>query len=157
MRFYASTMMLALGFIVPSVTFAERFTFLALGDMPYQPYRDKLRFDRLIDKVKSSAPAFIVHVGDTKSGSTPCDNAQFEKILDDLNRFQAPLVYTPGDNEPRHCYKKKAGRYNPLERLAELRKMFFSRAKNFDKKSSPIERQANVMPDYSDVVDINAL
>lgn len=116
-----SIAMLILSLTLPHVVTAEPFTFVALGDMPYEPHRDEPRFNRLIDAVNDLAPAFTLHVGDTKSGSTSCDNAQFEKILEDLNRFRAPLIYTPGDNEWRDCYKKKAGRFDPLERLETLR------------------------------------
>ena len=92
------------------------------------------------------APAFTLHVGDTKSGSTSCDNVQFGKILEDLDRFKAPVIYTPGDNEWRDCYKKKAGRFDPLERLATLREMFFPNAESLGMERMQIERQADVMP-----------
>ena len=153
MRSGVSIVMLALGLTVPNAAIAEPFTFVALGDMPYEPVRDDPRFDRLIDAVNELVPAFTLHVGDTKSGRTSCDNAQFEKILGDLNRFQAPLVYTPGDNEWRDCYKKKAGRFDPLERLATLRDLFFSTTESLGMESMPLERQADQMPDYSGYVE----
>ncbi|MGI9450279.1 MAG: hypothetical protein ACR2QH_06550 [Geminicoccaceae bacterium] len=146
-----STLMLSL--TLPHAVTAEPFTFVALGDMPYEPLRDRPRFDRLIDEVNGSAPAFTLHVGDTKSGKTSCDDAAFEQILSDLNRFQAPLVYTPGDNEWRDCYKKKAGRFDPLERLETLRGMFFSSAESLGIESMPIERQADVVADHAEFVE----
>jgi len=153
MRSYLSIVMLALGMMAPIAATAEPFTFVALGDMPYESHRDQPRFDRLIDAVNELAPVFTLHVGDTKSGKTSCDNAAFEKIAKDLNRFQAPLIYTPGDNEWRDCYKKKTGRFDPLERLATLRDMFFSEAKSLGMESMAIERQADLMPDYPDYVE----
>lgn len=153
MRTCLSIVMLALGLTVPVAVTAEPFTFAALGDMPYEPLRDKPRFDRLIDVVNGSAPAFALHVGDTKSGRTSCDDAAFEKTLQDLDRFQAPLIYTPGDNEWRDCYKKKAGRFDPLERLAALRSMFFSKAESLGTESMPIERQADLMPEHPRYVE----
>ena len=148
-----STLMLILSLTLPLAVTAEPFTFVALGDMPYKPHRDEPRFHRLIDVVNDLAPAFTLHVGDTKGGGTSCGDARFEKILDDLNRFQAPLVYTPGDNEWRDCYKKKAGRFDPLERLERLREMFFARSESLGMESMTIERQADVMPDYPDYVE----
>jgi len=153
MRSNVSIMILALGLVAPNVVTAEPFTFVALGDMPYEPLRDDVRFDGLIDAVNDVAPAFTLHVGDTKSGKTPCDDAAFEKILLDLDRFQAPLVYTPGDNEWRDCYKKKAGRFDPLERLDFVREIFFSKAESLGMESMPIERQADLMPDYQGYVE----
>ena len=40
-------------------------------------------------------------------------------------RFNDPLVYTPGDNEWTDCHRANNGKYDPLERLAALRAMFF--------------------------------
>ena len=53
---------------------AEPFTFVALGDMPYgQPAEVFPAFETLIETVNATQPAFTIHVGDTKSGSTLCD------------------------------------------------------------------------------------
>src|SRR5690606_35598316 len=37
------------------------------------------------------------------------------------------LVYTPGDNEWTDCHRSRAGGFDPLERLAALRSLFFAR------------------------------
>jgi hypothetical protein len=46
--------------------------------------------------------------------------AQFDKFTD-------PLVYTVGDNEWTDCHRTNNGAYNPLERLAKIRSVFFPR------------------------------
>jgi hypothetical protein len=69
---------------------------------------------------------FIVHVGDFKSGSTPCTDELFAERLADMNGSANPIVYTPGDNEWTDCRRKNAGQMDPLERLARLRQMFFA-------------------------------
>lgn len=153
MRHQASVISLILGLMVPTITVAEPFSFVALGDMPYDLPGDNVRFDRLIDAVNQLTPAFTLHVGDTKSGSTSCGNTELRKILADLNRFQAPLFYTPGDNEWRDCYRKKAGRFDPFERLFKLREMFFSRAESLGALRMQVERQADVMHGFSDYVE----
>ena len=153
MSFHLSIVILILSLTLPHAVTAEPFTFVALGDMPYKPDRDEPRFHRLIAAVNDLAPAFTVHVGDTKGGGTSCDDAQFEEILDDLNRFRAPLIYTPGDNEWRDCYKKRAGRFDPLERLERLRGMFFPRAESLGIESMTIERQAELMPEHAEFVE----
>ena len=38
-----------------------------------------------------------------------------------------PLVYTPGDNEWTDCHRVNNGAYDPLDRLAAVRKTFFPR------------------------------
>jgi len=51
-------------------------------------------------------------------------------MLDDqlafMNSFEAPTLYTPGDNEWTDCYRKKAGKFDPIERLAYLRNTYFA-------------------------------
>lgn len=143
----------AFALTIPTVASAEPFTFMALGDMPYSLPDDTVRFDRLIDAVNASGPAFTLHIGDTKGGSTPCDDPALEKILSDINRFEAPLVYTPGDNEWTDCYRSKAGEFDPLERLAKLRTMFFPGAESLGATTMTVERQADVMADYETYVE----
>ena len=43
-----------------------------------------------------------------------------------LNSFVAPTLYTPGDNEWTDCYREKAGKMDPLERLDYIRTTYFS-------------------------------
>jgi hypothetical protein len=46
-------------------------------------------------------------------------------ILGELERLEAPVYYTPGDNEWTDCHRKAAGKFDPLERLDALRETFF--------------------------------
>ena len=46
-------------------------------------------------------------------------------IRSQFDRFADPLVYTPGDNEWTDCHRTNNGAYNPLERLAFDRSVFF--------------------------------
>ena len=50
------------------------FEFVAIGDMPYVLPKDYERFDRVIAAINTAKPAFTIHVGDIKSGSSPCPN-----------------------------------------------------------------------------------
>lgn len=68
----------------------------------------------------------IVHLGDIKNGSSRCDTSYFQFVLDNFNASALPLVYTPGDNEWTDCHRANNGAYDPLERLATLRSMFFA-------------------------------
>lgn len=101
------------------------FAFVALGDMPYEE-ADHDRFDALIERINELSPAFTAHVGDLKKAKSPCDTARYERALAHFQAFDRPLVYTPGDNDWADCVKPEAGEFDPLERLAALRRTFFS-------------------------------
>jgi hypothetical protein len=102
-----------------------QFSFVALGDMPYDAPGDDRKFERLIAAINRQRPAFSLHVGDFKSGASACDDATFLKMLDWFNDFEQPLIYTMGDNEWTDCHRPRAGGFDPLERLARLRQIFF--------------------------------
>ncbi|MGE3535838.1 MAG: hypothetical protein AB7N91_00210 [Candidatus Tectimicrobiota bacterium] len=125
---------------------APAFEFVALGDMPYSsPEVDRTpAFQRLIAAINRLQPAFSIHVGDIKSGSTPCDDATFAKIHALFMTFAQPLIYTPGDNEWTDCHRKTNGSYDPLERLAALRKLFFSASVSLGQTTLPLTRQSTV-------------
>ena len=115
-------------------------TVAVFGDWPY----DQLLLDnsaRLVDSVNADRHVrAVIHVGDIHSGSMPCTSAGIlppiatsnpgwnQSIFDVFQRFRAPLVYTPGDNEWTDCHKKKEGAAgDPLKELAAVRGLFFSR------------------------------
>ncbi len=63
-----------------------------------------------------------------KAGTnSPCMDAYFQQIHDSFNRFDDPLVYTPGDNEWTDCHVafKNNGLFTPTERLQAARSLFF--------------------------------
>jgi len=121
---------------------SKKFEFIAFGDMPYRLPDDYARFENLITQINHEKPAFSVHVGDFKSGSTPCSDEYFSKIYNYFGTFIKPLIYTPGDNEWTDCNRKAAGKYDPLERLALLRKMFFNEKQSFGRKKISLKSQA---------------
>jgi hypothetical protein len=123
---------------------AEPFTFVALGDVPYNVPADYARFERLITEVNKARPAFSIHVGDIKSGGSACSDENFQKIKDYFGTFEQPLVYTPGDNEWTDCHRDAAGGFDPLERLRKLRSMFFVGPQSLGRTTMPIERQADL-------------
>jgi len=130
----------------------DAFEFVALGDMPYKLPDDYKRFETLIAAINKVNPAFSIHVGDIKSGSTPCSDELIEKVHGYFKTFQQPLIYTPGDNEWTDCHREKAGKFNPLERLAYVRKLFFSDDKSQGASPITVTRQADVS-DFKDMVE----
>ncbi|NDE10439.1 MAG: metallophosphoesterase [Chitinophagia bacterium] len=120
----------------------KKFTIVAFGDMPYRVPNDYPKFERVIKTLNKENPDFIVHVGDFKSGSSLCSTEYFEKMHAYFETIQPPFIYTPGDNEWTDCNRKAAGEYDPNERLALLRKMFFGSDKSFGKKKINLISQA---------------
>lgn len=147
---YTSLLCLFLGTSLIAQT--KKFEFIAFGDMPYRIPNDYPKFENLISQINSEKPAFSVHVGDFKSGSTPCSDEYFKRIYNYFGTFTNPLIYTPGDNEWTDCNRKAAGEYDPLERLAFLRKMFFSSNESFGAKKLALTSQA-LNPEFANYVE----
>ncbi len=118
---------------------AESFRFAAIGDMPYHQSEP---FDQLIGRINAQPVMFTIHVGDIKSGGTVCNDQTFASVRRQFMAFDAPLIYTPGDNEWTDCHRRSNGAYDPLERLQTLRRMFFSSDTSLGRKPMPLERQS---------------
>lgn len=131
---------------------AEPFGFVAFGDMPYCDDHDPegcraelARLDALIAGINAARPAFTVFVGDTKAGRERCTDAVvLDRAADRFALVEGPLVYTPGDNEWTDCWQDRAGRFDPLERLAKLRGRFFAEPRSLGGAPIPLLRQADV-------------
>lgn len=101
---------------------ADAFTFGVYGDGPYYPWEEP-RARRLLADAESSGVDFLIHLGDILGES--CSDEQLRERRSRLDRVRLPVVYTPGDNEWADCHAQGAGGYDPLERLATLRRLFF--------------------------------
>ena len=108
----------------PGQTKDGHFSFAVIGDVPYGDAQIAA-FPAWIDQINAADPALTFHVGDIKNGSSRCDDAYYSLIRSAFDRFVNPLVYTPGDNEWTDCHRVNNGAYNPLERLAHDRSVFF--------------------------------
>ena len=101
------------------------YRFAVIGDVPYGPAQ-VAQFPSWVEQINDADPKLTFHVGDIKNGSTRCDDAYYRMIRATFDAFTSPLVYTPGDNEWTDCHRVSNGAYNPLERLAFDRSVFFS-------------------------------
>lgn len=127
----------------------KAFSFVALGDVPYNVPGDYVKFDRLIAAVNAMKPAFTLHMGDTKSGKSPCSDELLKKAYDQFQTFEGALVYTIGDNEWLDCHRKDAGGFDPRERLAKVREIFFATPqKSLGRTPIAVESQARLMPEF---------
>ena len=84
---------------------------------------------------------FSLFNGDLKSGSERCDDALYHQSKARFNRFTSPVVVVPGDNDWTDCHRENNGSYDPLERLAYERKVFYSTPYSFGRVALRVQRQ----------------
>ena len=120
----------------------DAFTFGVIGDVPYGAAQ-VAQFPEMVTELnRQDGLKFIAHVGDIKAGSAQCTDDYFAIIKAQFDRFEAPLVYTPGDNEWVDCHRANNGSYNPLERLDALRALFFAAPGKTLGATMPVKSQA---------------
>jgi hypothetical protein len=133
---------------------AQTFQFVALGDLPYgDPAKVGAPYRALIGGINRLQPAFSIHIGDFKSGSTRCTNEEFQTQLQHFGMFETALVFTPGDNEWTDCHRANNGAFDPLERLTALRGMFFPAGKSLGQAPLAVQNQAAVAPTHAKFVE----
>ncbi|MCA9005204.1 MAG: hypothetical protein KDA70_07995 [Planctomycetaceae bacterium] len=76
-------------------------TFYVMGDVPYKPAED-IELPKQISGLPDDAE-FVVHVGDIKTGSTPCNEGVYAKVAGMLAKSKVPVFIIPGDNEWNDC------------------------------------------------------
>jgi hypothetical protein len=114
------------------------FSFAVIGDTPYFAIEER-GFVTMLRELDAAPLAFVVHVGDIKRGSAPCTDALYmdRKALFDASVH--PFIYLPGDNDWTDCHATGA---DPLERLAALRRIFYSGDESLGKHRIALERQS---------------
>lgn len=122
---------------------AAEFTFAALGDAPYGGDEEPI-FIVVLAELNRERLSFVVHVGDFKSGYSDCSDALFLQRRQWFELSHHPFVYVPGDNEWTDCWRRWAGRYDPLERLQKLREVFFSDSASLGQRRMQLTRQSEV-------------
>ena len=130
------------------------FSFALIGDMPYGAEGDAKFPDTLAEINADRTLSFVVHDGDIKNGSSLCSDAMFEERFDLFNSSAHPFIYVPGDNEWTDCHRANNGGYDPLERLAHLRRTFFPTDESLGKRTMTLDRQSSdpLYPDYHENV-----
>lgn len=120
---------------------AKPFTFVAMGDLPYTEQEERL-LPLMIDKLNQQDLAFVLHVGDIKSGHSLCSDQLFAGRKDMFEASKHPFIYVPGDNEWTDCHRSDNGGYDPLERLDRLREVFFRGDSGLGSRSLKLTRQS---------------
>ena len=95
--------------------------FIALGDMPYDE-KNYLLYEALIKDINLIKPSLVIHTGDnTHPGD--CTNKTIDHGYNYMNNFDAPVLFTLGDNDWLDCPKND---YNSIERLNYYRQTYFN-------------------------------
>ena len=143
-----------------------KFEFALIGDMPYDA-RTEREFANVLRDINRADLAFVVHNGDFwgdganwsetprpelaqlrggfafVGGLAPCSDETFQDRLRLAQSSRHPFVFTPGDNEWTDCHRAKPRSYDPLERLAKLRQMFFQGDQSLGSRTMRVTRQSD--------------
>jgi len=121
------------------------FTIALLGDTPYSQ-DEAASFMEMLHEINGEDVAFVVHIGDFKNGWTSCGDPVFAQRREMFAASRHALIYLPGDNDWTDCWRFLAGGYDPLERLARLREIFFRVPMSLGMQPLPLARQSDVAP-----------
>ena len=140
-RRFASALLLLL-LLVARAAAAEPFTFAAIGCLPYARHPGgEEAFVRLIAEINRQHPAFAVHLGDILGSDERCTDELLLRRRDQFDSIATALIYTPGDNEWTDTHSEKAGRFEPRERLARIRELFFAEERSRGRAPLPLVTQ----------------
>ena len=122
---------------------APTLTLAVIGDTPYGD-EQLASFPTLVESINSQGSVdLVLHLGDIKTGGSPCDVRYYRHVRMLLDSFAFPVLYTPGDNEWTDCHRPAAGGHVPTERLARLRRVFFARpGMSLGGEPEPVRTQA---------------
>lgn len=127
---------------------AETWRFALIGDTPYSA-REIAELPKMLDAAADSVAAVVIHLGDIKSGQQRCDDALYAERHALFAASRIPFVLIPGDNEWSDCHRVSAGEYDPLERLAALRRLFWRDDFSLGQKKLHLERQPGNYPEHA--------
>jgi len=77
--------------------------FSVMGDVPRSNTEDIIIQEQIKQHNEMSESEFMVHVGDIKTGKTPCDEKIYSKVAGYLKKLNIPTFIVPGDNEWNDC------------------------------------------------------
>jgi hypothetical protein len=118
------------------------FSFAVLGDTPYFAW-EALRLEQLLDELNGEDLAFVLHVGDIKSGRDRCDDDLYASRRALFQRSRHAFVLLPGDNDWTDCHRPNNGGFDPLERLERFRRVFYPDSLSLGQQPIRLERQSD--------------
>jgi len=123
----------------------DAYTVALFGDMPYNAL-GKSQYPALLADVNRAHVAFSVHDGDLKAGGDgSCTDALYYTALGYFNSLERPLAFVVGDNDWTDCWGRYGAAtqpfFDPEERLAFERTLFFSTDRSLGQHTMKIARQ----------------
>lgn len=122
------------------------FSFAAVGDLPYFAW-EELRVEQMIEVWNREDLAVVLHVGDIKSGRDLCSGALYSQRRALFDRSRHPFVLLPGDNDWTDCHRHNNGGFDPLERLALLRRVFYPDDATLGLQRMQLQRHSTRFPE----------
>jgi hypothetical protein len=126
------------------------FQFALVGDTGYTA-AGVAGFQNLLASINRADLAFVVHIGDFENdgsrynpatGAMPCTDENFRLVYDSFQSVRHPFILTPGDNDWTDCHFLTSPTFDPLDRLAKIRTMFFPEGKSLGQRTMEVESQA---------------
>ena len=148
------TLCLTLGFAltVPGaaaqVPASDRFSFVALGCMPYGE-ANFAAYERLLTEINRRSPAFTVHCGDLQGSGDRPSEAFLAKVRVWFDSLNHPVVYTPGDNEWTDVHRHGE---DPAVWLAKIRALYFGEERSLGMRPMALVTQRR-MPGFAKFVE----
>lgn len=121
---------------------ASRFAFAVIGDLGYAPEEEPGVDNVLAELNRDASLAFVVHVGDLSAPRYSCASELRARRLAQFQVSVHPLVFTPGDNDWTDCHEPAVKGGNPLERLDDLRRVFFPNDQTLGQRIFALSRQS---------------
>ena len=144
----STLLLLSLVAIANAATFTPSFK---VAIMPNEPQDKGAIKEDTIKSINAHHVLFNIFTGDTKSGKEKCTDEIIGKdLIDYLNKLNVPTLYSVGDNEWTDCHRTNNGSYDPLERLAYIRKVFFSKNTMQGKNPLKVEREGKLGEKFSE-------
>ena len=108
-RLAAWLLVAALCLLAGAALGANPVVFSAIGDVPYSD-AELVDLQTHIDNLSLYSPsAFLIHLGDIKSGSETCQESRYQAVADILKTSAIPVFIVPGDNEWVNCTNPDQG------------------------------------------------
>ena len=101
------------------------YQFAVFGDNPYGTENISAAEALIADINRHPDLAWVIHLGDAKGGADLCTDEVLAGRFELFQGLNPPFLFTPGDNDWYDCSMDRQGAFDPDERLAFLRTLFF--------------------------------
>lgn len=131
----------AVAVAIASSPVAAQDRFVVFGDLQDSSEEGRARDAALVERINDTESAFSIFIGDIKGGGSPCTDAVFDAMRAVFDEHEAPLIYTPGDNEWTDCWRRPAGGFDAAERKAAVVSRFTAPGESLGRRTIPLEQQ----------------